>query len=682
MMNIGVIGVGSKQFTISHLKLLIKDENINLHTGCDIDEDKAKKCLSIGFKNYTTNYLEILENKDINIVYLTINSKQHEIISLEALNHGKHVFMEKPPGNNTDNMIQNYKLAKEKKLIIFVGFNRFFYPSIKKILEDIIIDDITNMEFTFHKSRSWQIHKSNTSWLSESGIHQIYLISKIMNSLPFKMFVTSNNYGALETETKNYNAIFIWKNGVSCNYAFNTSCGVGILEQYSFHTINKTYTTFFDGTDCKLYIKQPETTFYKGGSSFTDIKVDDFTYDKEESYNFQKDEFISSIKNGYDKNQTYLWGIVAIFFRNLIESNFCGIINWPDNLLMLFSKDQQPDNIKEIILVNDLEYIKPHIHLIPTEYRVLEISKIKEKDTPLVVGTILTKFNTLPHTSHLPNLKIQGLIGCSLNSFKQSGLLLKNKNNKVIQIVNGSEAYADSVAEYILMLSIMGIRNASLSHEYMREGKWGFNKLSGDGVNYKTDLRNQVRGGNRNFQGCKVGIIGYGFITKKLLELLVPFKCNIKIHSSYVPDHDISQYNLIRSSLEALIADSDIVIINRGLTDRTKLFFGKDLIRLLKPGTVFINTSRAGLVDMKYLLHRLKKNDIFACLDVFDQEPLEEDNILRILPNVFLSSHISGNNAQMYQESIKTTITKVVDFLQGNHVKNIISTQEQIQNMT
>ena len=65
-------------------------------------------------------------------------------------------------------------------------------------------------------------------------------------------------------------------------------------------------------------------------------------------------------------------------------------------------------------------------------------------------------------------------------------------------------------------------------------------------------------------------------------------------------------------------------------------------INALRKDAVFVNVARADLVDYEALTARLKQNDLFAALDVFDQEPLGADSELRTLPNAYLTPHRAG----------------------------------------
>ena len=87
--------------------------------------------------------------------------------------------------------------------------------------------------------------------------------------------------------------------------------------------------------------------------------------------------------------------------------------------------------------------------------------------------------------------------------------------------------------------------------------------------------------------------------------------------------------------------------------------------RKLRPGTVLINVARGALIEPHALLARLKRGDIFACLDTYEEEPLSSSHPLRALPNVFLTSHIAGGSADMHAAAAEEVVRKVAAYLQG-----------------
>lgn len=313
-----------------------------------------------------------------------------------------------------------------------------------------------------------------------------------------------------------------------------------------------------------------------------------------------------------------------------------------------------------LILIQEKE-IYTRIHNKNTNFRIINNLEKNLKDDIIAVITTKKNYNNLKNIlPFLKNLKTVGIIGNSLGKLNLNYLFSKD-----IKIINTGNIYGKTCAEFLLMLSILGVRKASLSHDKMRTGKWGVNKFNNN-TNIKVE---------RNFYSSNIGIIGYGFITEEFLKLLVPFNNKIRLYSNSI-DINIRkslEHKVIFSNINDTIENSDIVIINRGLSEKTKNSFSKNEIDKLKPGSILINISRALIVNNNYLYNRLLKNDIFYCVDVYENEPINSNFKLKNLPNVFLTSHMAGCSKQIEEDSYSSILTNIINFLIHNTNKNIIS---------
>lgn len=345
-----------------------------------------------------------------------------------------------------------------------------------------------------------------------------------------------------------------------------------------------------------------------------------------------------------------------------------------------------------LIYVQDLAKLTPEIK---NNITVILIGKGHEQVTAEMLAT-------------LPSVKVAGIVSGSLDKFNTS--IFKEKN---IAILNASEVYADAVAEFALMGALVGIRNASVSYNAMRHGDWGMFKVSGYArakaaamkpvtkifgnsivtktilaalasgesttnkffpLNIKNKLgpiigeynqtKKERNASKRTLTGATVGLVGYGPVAKRFIELLKPFRANIKIYSEHLSDAEAAALGVQKVSLQE-ICKSDVVSIHRGLSERTKKSFGKKEFDLLPQGCVFINTSRGEIVDEAALIERLKERDIFACLDVFEKEPLSRKSPLRKLPNVFLTSHIANSTDFTYASSVTILAQQAISISEG-----------------
>lgn len=138
-----------------------------------------------------------------------------------------------------------------------------------------------------------------------------------------------------------------------------------------------------------------------------------------------------------------------------------------------------------------------------------------------------------------------------------------------------------------------------------------------------------------------IGIIGYGNIGKKLTYSAKAIGMKVLVNDPPLQRENFD-YNF--SSLDETL-QCDIITfhvpMNKSGIDKTFHLLDQDKINLLKPGTIIINTSRGGVVDNTALLDRIEtKNDIISILDVWEGEPLLNQNLLQ---KVFIGTpHIAG----------------------------------------
>lgn len=81
----------------------------------------------------TSDYQEILNDKEVEMVLVTTRHNQHAAMTLDCLNAGKHVFVEKPLALKLEEIADIAESAQRKNRTVVVGFNRRFSPHMEKI---------------------------------------------------------------------------------------------------------------------------------------------------------------------------------------------------------------------------------------------------------------------------------------------------------------------------------------------------------------------------------------------------------------------------------------------------------------------------------------------------------------------------------------------------------------------
>jgi phosphoglycerate dehydrogenase-like enzyme len=202
-----------------------------------------------------------------------------------------------------------------------------------------------------------------------------------------------------------------------------------------------------------------------------------------------------------------------------------------------------------------------------------------------------------------------------------------------IHVVDTTHGSSLPVAEWALGLMLIGLRNAGAQFRRL---------IGGDEFRRSHDDPGFRLG---ELTDRSVGLIGFGHIGRRLVELLQPFRCSVTVFDPYVPKEVALALHVELAPLERVMAEPDVVVCTAPLTPRTRRMIGASELDLLKPDAVFVNVSRGAIVDPDALIERASRGDIRVCIDVFDPEPIPAGSPIRDLPNVFLSPHIAGVTA-------------------------------------
>lgn len=205
-----------------------------------------------------------------------------------------------------------------------------------------------------------------------------------------------------------------------------------------------------------------------------------------------------------------------------------------------------------------------------------------------------------------------------------------------IYVLNCGDAYSQAVAEMALCFALDLARGVSLEDRRFREGTEGY----GRDHNEESLLLFQA----------KVGLVGFGNLGKAFRKLLTPFRCEVKAFDPWLPDSILIHNDCIPSSLEDILATSQFIFVFAGVTDENKGFLGARELDLIQPGAVFLLMSRAAVVDFDELIRRVAAGKFKAATDVFPEEPLAPDHLIRKVDNMLLSPHRAGAISQALQK--------------------------------
>ena len=172
----------------------------------------------------------------------------------------------------------------------------------------------------------------------------------------------------------------------------------------------------------------------------------------------------------------------------------------------------------------------------------------------------------------------------------------------------------------------------------------------------------------------RVGIHGFGPVARELVTLLRPWSCPITALAPDLTAELAHAYGIERAaSLDALFAENEILVELAPLIPATTGIVTERLLRLIRPGGVFVNVGRGAVVDETALLRVAREGKINLGLDVYTVEPLPAESGFRTLPNVSLTPHIAGPTIDRYPDAGAFALKNLRAYVEGRPLEAVVT---------
>jgi D-3-phosphoglycerate dehydrogenase len=265
-----------------------------------------------------------------------------------------------------------------------------------------------------------------------------------------------------------------------------------------------------------------------------------------------------------------------------------------------------------------------------------------ELDIANAVGAIVRADAVVDATflARAPRLRVLARTGVGVDHVD---LLAATARGIPIVITPGSGTRA--VAEGVFALALHLVKRLGPSTDFVRQGRWAD--------------RGQVVMGD--LDGATIGIIGYGRIGRRVGELATAFGLSLLAYDPFsAPPPEIAAPDVLKLALA-----SDVLTLHVPLTQDTRHLIDKAFLDRVRPGTILINCSRGGLVDLDAALAALESGRLGGVgLDVFDPEPPEHHPLFDH-PDVVLTPHLMGMTRRASAATFVDAARGVVEVLAG-----------------
>lgn len=246
-----------------------------------------------------------------------------------------------------------------------------------------------------------------------------------------------------------------------------------------------------------------------------------------------------------------------------------------------------------------------------------------------------------------PGLRHVGRIGVGLDNIDVAACTQRR-----IPVTNVPDYCVEEVSDHALALSLAWARGIAVFDRAVHAGQW-----------------NPAEAKLRRVQDLVVGIVGYGRIGRATAHKFAAFGCRVLAHTRTTPN--TTEPHVSFASLDALLAEADIVVINVPLTPQTHHLFDARRIATMKPGALLVNVARGGVVNTQALTEALQRNHLGgAALDVLEAEPAVPQALLD-MPNVVITPHVAFSSDASLRDLRRRAAEEAVRVLRGERPQNL-----------
>lgn len=267
-----------------------------------------------------------------------------------------------------------------------------------------------------------------------------------------------------------------------------------------------------------------------------------------------------------------------------------------------------------------------------------------------------TKVNAA-HLEANPRLTLVIRAGAGVNTID-----LATASSRGIYVTNCPGKNAEAVAELTWAHILNADRRLADNVADLRASRWNKGEY----------------GKARGVHGRTLGVIGCGTIGRLVIERARAFGMRVVAWSRNLGVEEAEALGVERAaSAVDVAAQADVVSVHLALTPDTRGLVGSGVFAVMRPGAIFVNTSRGEVVDEEALARAVQEKGLRVGLDVFLDEPAGKDGTwqpaLAQLPGVYGTHHIGASTDQA-QEAVADEVVRILlTFQRSGQVLNCVN---------
>lgn len=227
-----------------------------------------------------------------------------------------------------------------------------------------------------------------------------------------------------------------------------------------------------------------------------------------------------------------------------------------------------------------------------------------------------------------------------------------------ITVCNAGSYSTNAVAQQTFALILEHYNKVARYNQYVQDGRWKRSPTFSPFVYPLNELA-----------GKTLGIVGLGTIGKEVAAIANAFHMHVIAYNRSQKEVE----GVTQVGFEQLLSESDVVTVHCPLNKDSENLFNKDTFMKMKPGALFVNTARGGVMVEQDLHDALESGHLGgACIDVLHIEPMEEDCVLMNTKNCIITPHVAWAPLETRRRLMDIVSDNIRQYLNGTPI-NIVS---------
>jgi UDP-N-acetylglucosamine 3-dehydrogenase len=213
-LKVGVIGAGS--WGKNHLRVFSELETVELMAVCDREAARAQSLGERYGVAYYTRFEELLEREAVEAVTICTPTTTHFEIAVEAVERGRHVFVEKPMVSTSEEAMRLLAKAEARGVHLMVGFIERFNPGVQRVkglIESGVFGDVV-LAFARRVGR-WPERIGDVGVVKDTAIHDLDIMRFLFEQEPQSLYA---RMGSLGHRFEDYAQIMLAFHGIQTGF--------------------------------------------------------------------------------------------------------------------------------------------------------------------------------------------------------------------------------------------------------------------------------------------------------------------------------------------------------------------------------------------------------------------------------------------------------------------------------